>query len=281
MSLQNAYGPLDVTILNPRSSLYITTDDMDIIDADNAPNGSRRIIFTPGDNDAHIELKASGVWNDTGFRYSSSSVSVGRDTVLSGSAGFIETNNPSGIVGHTRSIIPHIQFDDLGTGQPQTPILKAEEIFDVYITPVSEIVDKTISIDLGVSPGRFLEESIHEVGTVGSSAPVTVTIYQGTDNTGFVKDRRILPANELVANTKLEIDYDNDLGFRVGEVNFMEFVSAANFSLKTDSGGNPLTKHEAHELSTVGLITENLMIDENFNLMFDLSFDPMYAIQFP
>lgn len=244
-------------------------------------DGSIRIIFTPGDTDAHIELRTNGVFNDTGFRFASSSVSIGRDTVLSGAAGFIETNNPSGIVGHTRSVIPHIEFDDDGTLQPHTPILKAEEIFDVFTGAVSEIIATTIGINLGVSPGRFLEESIHEVGTVSSSAPITVSIYQGSDNTGFIKDRRNLPANTMVANTTLEIDYDNDLGFRAGEANFMEFVSTANISLKTDSGGNPLTKHEAHQLDEVGLLSENLMLDLDLNMMFDLSLDPVYAIQFP
>ena len=272
-SIGPAYS--NVSIANPviPGTLYIKGSEF--------VDGSIRLIFTEGDNDAHIESRANGVWNDTGFRYASSSVSIGRDLVVSGSAGFIETNNPSGIIGHTRSIIRHIEFDDSGTKQPQTPILDIEKVFDVFTGATSEIIGTTIGINLGVSHGRFLEESIHEVGTVGSSAPIVVSVYLGTDNTGFVKDRRTLPASALVANTTLTIRYDNDLGFRAGEVNFMEFTSTANFSLKTDSGGNPLTKHEAHELSVLGLITENLMLDKDNNLMFDLSRNPMYAIQFP
>lgn len=279
MNIQRPPG-VNVGVNNPDKTVYLGNINADT-PANANTDGTIRLIFTVGDSFAHIELRANGVFNDTGFRYASSSVSIGRDTILSGSAGFIETNNPSGIVGHTRSIIPHIQFDDAGTSQPQTPILAAEEIFDVFTGAVSETIATTIGINLGVSPGRFLEESIHEVGTVGSSAPVTVTIYVGTDNTGFIKDRRRLPANGMVANTTLEIDYDNDLGFRVGEVNFMEFVSTANISLKTDSGGNPLTRHEAHQLDTVTIIAENLMLDEDLNFMFDLSNDPIYAIQFP
>ena len=343
---------VNVGVNNPDKTVYLGNINAGQ-PANATTDGTIRLIFTVGDSFAHIELRANGVFNDTGFRYAASSVSIGRDTILSGSAGFIETNNPSGIVGHTRSIIPHIQFDDAGTSQPQTPILDAEEIFDVFtgatisnITQAAEAVvtttaahgfitndsviisgvvgmievndlaftitfltsttfklnginstgftayvsdglaalqttSTTIGIDLGVSPGRFLEESIHEVGTTGSTVPVTVTIYSGTDNTGFIKDRRRLAADGMLANTTLEIDYDNDLGFRVGEVNFMEFVSTANISLKTDSGGNPLTKHEAHALDTVTIIAENLMLDEDLNFMFDLSLNPVYAIQFP
>ncbi len=279
-SLGFAYGDGFVGQSNPEKTLYLGNINAGAT-ADADTDGSIRLIYTVGDDFAHIELRADGVFNDTGFRYAASSVSIGRDTILSGSAGFLETNNPSGIIGHTRSIIPHIEFDDSGTSQPQTPILKSEEIFDVFTDAVSEIIDTTISIDLGVSPGRFLEESIHEVGSVSSSAAIVVTIYQGSDNTGFIKDRRTLPANAMVANTTLEIDYDNDLGFRAGETNFMEFVSAENISLKTDVSGNPLTLHEAHQLDVLEIVTENLMIDENFNLMFDTSINPMYAIQFP
>ena len=279
MDIQRPPG-VNVGVNNPDKTVYLGN-----INAGQPANantdGTIRLIFTVGDSFAHIELRANGVFNDTGFRYAASSVSIGRDTILSGSAGFIETRNPSGIVGHTRGIIPHIEFDDDGTKLIHTPILKAEELFDVFTGAVSETTATTIGINLGVSPGRFLEESIHEVGTVGSTAPVVVSIYQGTDNTGFIKDRRTLPANTMVANTTLEIDYDNDMGFRDGEVNFMEFVSTANISLKTDSGGNPLTKHEAHELDELGILTENLALNENLDLVFDESLNSVYGEQFP
>ncbi len=271
---------VNVGVNNPGTTLYIGNINLGQ-PANDTTDGSIRLKFDDGDPTAHIALRANGVWNDTGFRFSPNTVNVGRDLALSAAAGFIETGNPSGIIGHIRSLIPHIQFEDDGTKQPQTPILDAEEVFDVFTGAVSEIIGTTIGIDLGVSPGRILEESIHEVGSVGSSSQVTVSFYLGTDNTGFIIDRRNLPANSMVANTTLEIDYDNDLGFLAGQQVFMEFVSDANISLKTDAGGNPLTKHEAHALSAVGLLTENLMLDENLNLMFDLSLNPVYAIQFP
>jgi len=273
MTVQIQQPPgVNVGVSNPGTIVYIKGNE--------STDGSIRLRLTTGDSEAHIEARASGVWNDAGFRFAASSVSIGRDTILSGAAGFIETNNPSGIVGHTRSVIPHIEFDDAGTREPHTPILKAEEIFSIFTRAVSEIIATTIGINLGVSPGRFLEESIHEVGSVGSTSPITVTVYQGSDNTGFIKDRRDLPANAMVANTTLEIRYDNDLGFRAGEANFMEFVSAANISLKTDSGGNPLTKHEAHQLDELGLITENLVYDESLDHILNESLDPVYAEQF-
>lgn len=243
-------------------------------------NGSIRIIFDGSDNVAGIEERASGVWNDTGMRFSSSSVKVGRDLVVSAAAGFIETGNPSGVIGHIRSLIPHIQFEDSGTERPHTPILDAEEVFDVYTTAVSSITAKIIGINLGVSPGRVLEESIHEVGPVSSTAPVTVTFHLGTDNTGFVIDKKVLPANAMVLNTTLKIDYNNDLGFLAGQQIFMQFQSDEDISLKTDSGGNALTKHEAHALDALELVAENLVYNNALGHVLDNSKNPVYLNQF-
>jgi len=273
-------GP-DVTRRNKRGHLYITTDPTVNNSLETAPEGSIRISFDAGDPSAHVEKFLNGVWNDTGFRFASSSVNIGRDMIISAVAGHLETTNPSAAVGHTRGLIPHVEFDDDGTKFVETPFVKAEEIFVVYSGAVSEIVGSTIGIQLGTVPSRIIEFSIHEVGTVGSSSPVTVSFFTGTDNTGFLFNKRILPANALVANTQLRINYDLDLGFEGGVALFMEFTSSTNFSLKTDSGGNPLTSHEAHELKEGGILTENLMLDQDLNLMFDLSLNPVYAIQYP
>lgn len=261
------------SIANPLGCIYITGD----ADTD----GSIRICSTVGDPISHIELRENGVFNDTSFRFSASgSVQIGRDLDLAATAGFLETGNPSQTIGHIRSLIPHIQFEDAGTEHPHTPILDAEEIFDVFTGAVSEIVATVIGIDLGVSPGRVLEESIHEVGSVSSTQPVQVSFYLGTDNTGFLIDRRTLPANAMVTNTTLEIIYDNDLGFQAGQQVFMEFLSTANISLKTDSGGNALTKHEAHELDVLQLVTENLIWNNSLDHVLDNSLNPVYANQF-
>jgi len=273
-------GP-DVTRRNKRGLIYLTTDPTADNSLDTAPENSIRITFAPGDPTAHIEKFNSGVWNDTGFRFASSSVGIGRDMTISAVAGHLETNNPSAAQGHTRGLIPHIEFDDTGTNFAETPIVKAEEIFVVYSGAVGQAVGTTIGINLGTVPSRIIEFSIHEVGTIQSTAPVTVSFYTGTDNTGFLFNRKILPANSMVANTQLKISYDLDLGFEGGVNIFQEFTSTASISLKTDSLGNPLTSHEAHELDEVGILTENLMIDVDFDLMFDLSLNPMYAIQFP
>lgn len=264
---------LDATINNPSSTLYIKGSEF--------VDGSIRFLFTEGDPTAHIESRTNGVWNDTGLRLSSSTLELGRDMSLSAIAGFLETRNASAVVGHQRSFIPHIEFDETRTLEVHAPILDKPTIHVAFSGAVSEITGTTIGVLLGVSPGRAVDQSIHEVGSVGATQPVTVSFYVGTDNTGVLFNRKVLPASDLVANTTLTIEYGEDLGFEIGVSKFQEFTSAANFSLKTDAGGNPLTSHVGHEIREIGLIGDNLMLDENLGVMFDLNLNPVYSIQFP
>lgn len=289
MALGFAYGS-DISIANPRSIAYITTDPTatDEADDDSAPIGSIRFVFKPGDADAHIEKKqAPRVWNDTGLRISSSSLAIGLDMTMSAIAGWLETRNPSAVTGHQRSFLPHTEFDDEQTLFTHAVKLKKPEPFVIFSTAVSEVQGTlaggiyTIGINLGLTPSRTVETSVHEVGTLGASSKVTVKFFRGTDNTGFKFNEKNLPASDLLANQTLTIDYDEDLGFESGQNVFQEFTSTANFSLKIDSGGNPLTTHNGHETGELTVFTENFMLDEDLGLMFDLDLGPMFSIQFP
>ncbi len=266
---------LDVSRKNPNQILYIT--------GDNDTDGSIRIIFETGADSANIESREDGVWNDTGFRFSSSSLSIGRDMVLSAVSGFLETTNPSAVVGHQRSILPHIEFDDeTGTtlNQMHVPITNALETFVLFDTAVSEITGTTIGQIIADSPGRVISLSIHEVGTTAATSQVTVKFFIGTDNSGTLVNLKRLPASDFLANTTLSIDYDDDFGLDAGVDYFMEFTSDNNISLKTDSGGNILTSQVGHELEEINAVTENLIYDENLGHVLDSSLNPVYSNQF-
>jgi len=257
--------------------------DIAYIKGDETTDGSIRFEFTGGDDNAHVERRASGVWNDTGLRVSSSSLQIGRDMVLSAIAGFLETVNPSAAVGHQRAIIPHIQFDDAtGTilNQLHIPIANIQQTFVLFSTPVSETTGTTIGQIIADSPGRILSSSIHEVGTTGASAEVTVKWFVGTDNTGVLVNSLNLPASDLAANTTLTIDYDEDFGLDAGVSYFMEFTSTASFSLETDISGNIITTHTGHELSELNGVSENLVFNEALGHILNESLDPVYTEQF-
>ena len=247
---------------------------------DNDTDGSRRFAYFSEDDVVHIELRADGVWNDTGIRIASSSLDVGRDMTLSAIAGFLETNNPSATTGHVKSLIPHIEFTELGTGLLQMPILDANALFPVFETAVGETISTTIGINIGTTPGRAIDESIHVTGTVAATSKVTVSFYVGTDDTGFLFNRKVLPASFFPASSTIEIPYDADLGFEADSPVFMQFTSANNLSLQTDASGNPLTTHRGHELGEIGVVSENVIYDASLGHILNESLDPVYGAQF-
>lgn len=265
---------MNVGVFNPATEVYIVGND--------TTDGSIRFQFTTGDNFAHIETRADGVWNDNGLRFASSSFGLGLDMTMSAISGFIETFNPSQVAGHQSSFIPHIQFDDdLGTMETHVPIVDILEIFPVFINAVGEQTLTVHGIDCGAIPSRIIERITHEVGTVGATAPVTVKYFKGTDNTGFLYSQQVLPISAVVANTTLTITYDKDLGFEGGENVFTELSSDVAFSLKIDSGGNGLTTQIGHNQDELSVVIENLVYDENLDHSLDEFLNPVYSEQFP
>lgn len=278
-------GAVNLARGNPFDTLYVSNGEGVIGTArdDEGFEGSIRFMYTQGDEFAHIESKVSGVWNDTGLRIASSTLSLGRDMKLAAIAGFLETINPSAIVGHQRSIIPHIQFDDAtGTtlNQLHVPIANIEDTFVLFSTASSETTGTTIGQIIADSPGRIISTSVHEVGATGASAQVIVNWFVGADNTGTLVNQRKLPASDLTANSTLTIDYGEEFGIDAGVTYFQEFTSAASFSLKTDSGGNILITHTGHALEELQGVTENIIYNNAFDQILDNSLNPVYGNQF-
>jgi len=279
----NPTGGPDVTRRNKRSILYITTDDTTVIGADTDPDGSIRIVFTPGDPSAHIEAKASGVYNDTGFRFASSSVLIGRDLQASAVGGFLETLNLSEIDDHLKALIPHIQFDINGTlGAAHTPILDVRKDFVVFPGPTSfQTVATSIGQVFTSVPTRVLHSVTHQVGTIQSTAPVEVSYYKGTDNTGPLLNRINLPSNSMVASTPLVIVYDSDFGFENATQIFFEFKSSANISLEKNSAGNVITTQNGHELTELDNILDEFVLANDLGITFDNNLNVVVHNRFP
>ncbi|MEE9158615.1 MAG: hypothetical protein V3U60_09555 [Gammaproteobacteria bacterium] len=259
---------------NPTGGIYVTTDPTQIPLSDSHPDGTIRIVFTPGETEAHIELKTSGVYNDTGFRISGSTLKLGRDMSISSTAGWLETENASQLVGHLRSLLPHIEFSDAGTLNPQSPIVDVLKTFPVFTGAVGEVSGTVLGQGYIVSPTRIVKNSFHESGSIAAGADVTHRLYVGADNTGVLFNQFIIPQAAFTADTTLIINYDKELGFPNGQSFFMELTSPATFSLKTDSGGNILTIHEGQELKTEDVVLSNLVVknDAGFLLFNDGGF---------
>ena len=271
---------VNVGVNNPGTTVYIGNTTAGLA-ANDTTDGSIRFIFTEGETNAHIEKRTSGVWNDTGFRFASSSIQLGLNTTLSAVASFIEIVDLSSTVGHQISFLPHTDVgDDGATNFTFAPRMDVVKTFDVFFGAASEVTGTTLGVLLGVTPSRAIVNTIHEVGTIGATDEVVVKFYKGTDNTGTLFDRKVLPASDVAANTTLTIDYDQDLGFEGGQNIFQEFTSDTAFSLKTDGTGNILTSHLAHQLEHLQIITENVIYNNAYGHVLDNDLNPVYKNQF-
>lgn len=266
---------VNVGVNNPGITVYIKGNAN--------TDGSIRFMFTEGDPTAHIESRAAGVWNDTGLRFSSSSVLLGHDMLVSSIGGFIETVNPSEIVRHIKSVIPHIESNINGTKEAaHMPILDVRETFDVFPGPViSEIVATSIGQVFSASPTRVLHSATHLAGSVGASAQVTVSYFKGTDNTGDLLNRFTLPASAMVAGLPFTTIYDSDFGFENIENIFFEFVSANTISLATNVSGDVITSQDGHVLSELDIMLDEFVLANDLSLTFDNDLNFVVHNRFP
>jgi len=275
-------GIHDVSRSNPRDILYIKGNE--------TTPGSIRFHFItrtspdPQETFAHIELRDSGVWNDTGLIFSGGSISLGNDLKASAVGLFLSSFNESSdpIVG-TRSLYPHINYDPLDgtqdnptrippkTGFPVMPVLKPE-LFDVFPDPdTGEVVANTISIVFPPLSERVIFRSQHQSGNVLPTTEVQVTY---TDN-GVVINRFNVPASLFFAGQKFDLLFE-DFGF--GGSNIIQtFTSTSLFSLRTNAGGNFITLQDGYLQDTVDVILEEFVITNDLSLLFNNN-DPFFIV---
>lgn len=256
-------GSINPAISNPFDTLYLKGNEN--------TDGSIRLILTPPDEMGHIELREDGVWNNTGFMFSSGSISLGRDLLLSAVGPFLETVNPSMVVDHLKTLIPHIEFTMAGTtGAGHMPILDARETFIVFAgPPAGEIISTTIGQTFTVSPTRLLHSTTHEVGSVGASAEIQVNYYKGVDNTGILINDMMLPSSDMIAGQPLTVVYDSDFGFENVETIFFEFVSDNNISLAINAGGDVITSQDGHTLAELDIMLDEFVLTNDLSFVFD------------
>lgn len=248
---------------------------------DEFTDGSIRFALDDGETIANIEKRTDGVFNDTSLRFSSDSVYVGRDLRVEATADFIKTVNPSGFSEHSTALVPHIPFNDVGTQQLHTAIAGGLADVVVFSGAVSQKSASIISQALTLITDQFIKTIKYETGTVAASHSVIHTIYQGTDNTGSVIEKRTIVSTDFAVSTTVTVNVESAIGFSVQHANiFIEMVSTASFSLKTDVSNNILLTLSSQPADIVGVFTENIIYDNSFDHVLDNSLDPVYGNQF-
>ena len=270
-------GSTDVTIINPRDILYIKGNE--------TTDGSIRFRFItrvppdPQETFAHIELRGSGVWNDTGMIFSSGSISLGRDLSVSAVGEFLQTFLASvdPLLG-TRSLHGHNPYHPFSgtepnptlippaSGFPIMPVLDFPELVDIFPNtgPFTFITGTSINISFPVLPDRVLTQSQHFVGTTAATSEVQITYTQNS----VVLNRFIIPASQMPASTLLELDFDEEFGLG-GSGIVQNFTSANTISLRENVSGDIVTRHDGFPQSTQDIILEEFVLSDDLSLVFD------------
>jgi len=279
---QPSSGP-DVTRRNGRGTLYITSGGLATeADGSNDPDGSIRILFTPGDEVVHIEKKTNGVYNDTGFRFSAESVDLGRNLILEAAAHFLKTENSLGTDHHAIALIPHIPFSDTGSDFAHSPVVDDVMTLDLFTSPTGELVNTVIGQQYSITLPQIIQKITYQVGSVGAFSQVVHKIFQGSDNTGELIDQKRISPSFINANTPLVVDFGSNFGFSEQNINiFIELSSTNNFSLKTDSGGNVITSFLTQELKQLDIVMDELVLAEDLSLTFTNQLDFITHNRFP
>jgi len=254
----------DTTFLNGKSNEgfvgFSNPADIVYLRGSELIDGSVRMSMDLDDNVYRIEKRTNGVYNDDSFRFASNSVELGHDLRMGAMGGFVETLNRSEMAGHLRAVLPHIQFDAQGTTEAaHMPILDKRDDFFVFPAPATgEIISTVIGQVFSTIPTRVLHSSTHITGSAGATAPVQITYYKGTDNTGPILNQfRIPPTIMGIPNVSFTIIYTDDFGFENAKNIFFEYTSANPISLKTNAAGDVITTQNGHVFDEL-----DIMLDE-------------------
>ncbi len=273
LTIQKPIGGPDVTRRNGRDILYVKGDDN--------TDGSRRFRKIDGQKFIQVEARENGVFNLSGLKTGGSSVEIGESLSISATGSFIRTRNLAEINPELFALIPEIPFDPDGTDFLVTPFLSKQFLDPVFPGPTtSEIVNTTIGQICPVATGRVVETITHEAGSLSANSPVQYSIFVGTDNTGPLLFRANFPASSFVNNQPVVIFLNSSVEFEAGANIFLEMTSSTSFSLDTNALGNVITLFDVHDLKLEGVITENLVYNDNLDGILNNDLDPVYANQF-
>jgi hypothetical protein len=223
-----------------------------------------------------MQLRTSGVWNDTGIQVAASTVHLGRDLRISAAGDFILISD---VDDEEQSLIPHVEFTETeGTTEPpHSPVLTPlQEAFVLQpIFSVDTLTDKHVS--QATSPARILVKDFHvRIGATAPTEPVQMRIYNGFDESGILFFEWTYPASDFTANTEIELDTHGLVGVDDGTPVFEVLESAAPFSLLGAGPEEPWRAISFHIVSEEQLMTsttgmDRVLVDQNAHIVSDIS----------
>lgn len=243
-------------------------------------DGSLRLLPDSTSENIEFQLRTDGVWNETGIQIAGATIHVGRDLDISAGGEYIQTLEATA---NKNSLIPHVAFDDNGTGFPHNPVLgkkvvrlllQPDESFEVTGTDLQVTTDNPLT---NPNTGAVLASRLYmKTGSIGATAPVTIVFRRGS-SVGPVFFQQVLPVSLMgTPNTEFFINLFGFLEGTPGQDISIQLFSNEIFSLKSNSSGVFFGGIDAFPLVEVDLLQDNLLLANDAGLI--ITNDASFAV---
>ncbi|MCP3685827.1 MAG: hypothetical protein GY861_24525, partial [bacterium] len=225
-------------------------------------DGSIRFAVDSDTGKAAIEKKNSGVWQGTELIIAPGTLYLGESLGLSAAGHHLMAEHSEGTHKH---LYAHRPVTSTGTADEVT-VLK---LTDHVIREISHSDESTTMVGNAlnyqvVATKRVMLEKVYlKTGSTAATAPVTLRVYDGPDNTYPLMWKWTYPIIAFPANSEIELDIPGFLEYEAGETTSAYYSSTAAFSLKGSTGGQPwratdnYTAIEENMLATTEFVSGN------------------------
>lgn len=254
---------------NPLGFVYIRGDE-------NTEGSLRVIPDIAGGTEMEVQRRASGVWNDTGIQIASSTVHLGRELLISAAGEFIFTRDDGE---NTKALVPHVEFTTAsGTStHAHVPIL-APLIANEAIQPDDSVEALKTSHTYSWTPdsNELIWQMHVEVGVSGATAPVTLTMYRGANDSGAVFFTQNYPASDFVASGRTVKRMGGLPETFANQSIYVKYESAQPFSLRGNASGDMYLSHCYHNTVNHHIVTgevgfDKILVDAQGEIIIDES----------
>lgn len=216
---------VNVGINNPGTTVYIKGNE--------SIDGSLRYQVVPNGSIGVTEIqeRKSGLWQPASFKTGADSLLVGTLVSLSVAGTHLMTVDDS-----RAHFLARSSFED-GVSTSLAIMLNAFSFSErVILSPdedgsfIGTSISTVSTNTFHVIAGKFY----FKTSTIAASQPVTIRVWNGTDDTGLLIFEQTYPASEFPENTEISLSIEGFVEFSPGDNVFTRITSDAQFSLRTN-----------------------------------------------
>ena len=165
--------------------------------------------------------------------------------------------------GSHKHLYAHRGFTESGT-EDKVKIVKLDNRQIRAISHSDDSVTFTgpsFNYSLTSSSSIMLSAAYFRTGATAATKAVRISVYVGTDDTGELIWDYNYPAGLFPANTEIKLETKGLLEYEQGEDLYVAFISTEDFSLKTDSEGQPWRAADTWDASIDQMLSTSGYVD--------------------